>query len=893
MKNLRSIVTALLFPFITFAQGTVYLVLGSDTAIWDGLDVNDYHTTLGLSLYDDPSMNAYKVMDPAFREQFKDSYGTTMKMTWWMMAGNMYRYSTNMNVPLPNTMTMYMMKKYHGDHVKQFGDELSLHYHTFTWTDYNKDGLYFWNQAKDFNECREDFDVTMAQYLLDENIFPVSFRSGWHYMDNHWQNYIDSMIPYSLHNDYPAVRTSINEPIDNVYDWSKASKEYVPFHPSLSNYQLPGGGKSWNTRSRYMAAFSQADMDSVFKKALNGADQTPCLWAHLPEADFPQNMKRIDSLAHVSAAKFPTVKFRYCTAVEAMQRWRKGTDTIPPAVTITEVPSGDNISFTITTDEDIFQKEPVVALKDLDEQYRLLHCSSTGPHQWTTTDVIPRSSVAKVGVAVTDTMGNVSTAFKNFIPDDLYFDNRDPSYSEIRGTWTTTAVRAWGTDSRQCTLAAGDTAIVHWQYDVQDSGLYNLFFQVPKMSNSVSVLHFRMYSNGAALDSVELSGPFTANAWTYISTIHLTQPGTTVVEMSAYEPDQAGKIVSADVLKFSAFVKDRKIYSATTDIYTDPISADDSTIYHLTIQNLGIKDLTVSGLYSVQNSVGISFPLPLVIPGMKQLSIPLTLYSNTIGDRNDTIVFVSDDPLQPVYRIAFHFSVQPYFRIVDNEDTLYYSESGPWSKSVAQEWGLTSRYALTGYGASAKFVTQVKRDGVYEIFEIVPTTVNAVSNALYTVRCGADSVGSITIDQNKGSGSWVSLGQYPIYSGKTAEVKVTDVGPSLSVVLRADAVKFQLRTPLGVRPGIDREVRTFALMQNYPNPFNPATTIQYSVPGEMAVSITLYDMLGRRITSLVNSVKPAGLYAVRFDGSALSSGMYIYQMRAGSYVQSKVMMILK
>ncbi len=893
MKFFIHVCTSLLLPIVLLAQGSVYLVLGSDTAIWDGLSVNKPHPILALELYTDPSLNTYKVMDPAFRDQFKDSYGRTMKMTWWMMAGNMYRFSTNTNVPLPNVMTMYLMKKYHGNNIKRFGDELSLHYHTFAWTDYNNDGQYFWNQAKNFNECKEDFNVTMAQYLLEENIFPASFRTGWHYMDNDWQNYIDNIIPYSMHNDYPAVRATTVEPIDNVFDWSKASKEFVPFHPSLTNYQLPGDGKSWNTRSKYMANFKQADMDSLFSKAKNGVDQLACLWAHLPEKDFPQNMKRIDSLAHISAAKYPAVKFLYCSAVEAMQRWRKGNDTIAPVITMDEVVLGDNVTFTIHTNEEIFQSEPFVAMKTVNEDYSIIHCTKSGQDQWTTASSILRSDIAKIGVAVTDTLGNVATLFKNFIPDDVYLDNLDSSYNELRGSWTTNSIRAWGTDSRQCTVTANDTASVQWNYTSHDSGMVNLFVQFPAIQNQVTALHFRILSNGVIIDSVDMSGPLKSNEWRYITTAHVQQESTYAVQMLAYGADQAGKIISADVIKLSRLVKERKIYTSQTDVYTDPVSEDDSTVVMLTVENRGIHDLTISSIYALNGEVGITTPAPLVIQGMKKYSIPLTLYFNTIGDRIDTIVFVSNDPQNPKYNVAMHFSILPYFRIVDNDDSVGYSEFGPLAKSVAQVWGASSRYALSGKGASARFTTTVKRNGLYQISEIVPTTVNAVTNALYIVRHGADTLGRVTIDQNKGSGNWVSIGQYNLTTAAPVEVKVIDNGPSSNLVLRADAVRVQLLTPSLVQSSLQHGINTFALEQNYPNPFNPSTTIRYTLPNEMFVSISVYDMLGRNIRSIVNEEQRSGSHTVQFDGTGLSSGMYIYRIRAGTFSQSKVMMLLK
>ena len=200
--------------------GKVYLVIGSDTAIWDGMNTSQYHCYYDQSLYTDPVNNASIVMNPSFRQNMIDSYGQPIKLTWWMMAGNIFRYATNSNIPVQNTMTLYLMKKYHDKNIILNGDELSLHYHTFHWSDYDMDGKFYWNQSKTFLECLEDFKFTLAQFLLEEELFPVSFRSGWHYMDNDWQNYLDQYIlPYSMHNDFPAKRLEDTEPIDNIFDW--------------------------------------------------------------------------------------------------------------------------------------------------------------------------------------------------------------------------------------------------------------------------------------------------------------------------------------------------------------------------------------------------------------------------------------------------------------------------------------------------------------------------------------------------------------------------------------------------------------------------------------------------------------------------------------------------
>ncbi len=96
-------------------------------------------------------------------------------------------------------------------------------------------------------------------------------------------------------------------------------------------------------------------------------------------------------------------------------------------------------------------------------------------------------------------------------------------------------------------------------------------------------------------------------------------------------------------------------------------------------------------------------------------------------------------------------------------------------------------------------------------------------------------------------------------------------------------------------------VENFNLFQNYPNPFNPSTTIKYSVPNVIAsgtkqsqfVSLKVYDVLGNEVAALVNEEKSAGTYKIEFDGSALPSGIYFYQLQAGSLVETKKMVLLK
>jgi predicted extracellular nuclease len=86
---------------------------------------------------------------------------------------------------------------------------------------------------------------------------------------------------------------------------------------------------------------------------------------------------------------------------------------------------------------------------------------------------------------------------------------------------------------------------------------------------------------------------------------------------------------------------------------------------------------------------------------------------------------------------------------------------------------------------------------------------------------------------------------------------------------------------------------SYALAQNYPNPFNPSTTIRYALPAEQFVTLKVYNVIGQEVATIINGVQTAGIYSAQFDASHLSTGMYIYRLTAGNFVQTKKMMLVK
>lgn len=102
---------------------------------------------------------------------------------------------------------------------------------------------------------------------------------------------------------------------------------------------------------------------------------------------------------------------------------------------------------------------------------------------------------------------------------------------------------------------------------------------------------------------------------------------------------------------------------------------------------------------------------------------------------------------------------------------------------------------------------------------------------------------------------------------------------------------FTIREPNSVK--LSNSTLDFELTQNYPNPFNPSTKIKYQIPELSFVTIKVYDVLGKEVTTLINEEKPAGSYEVEFDASRLPSGVYFYRLQAGSFIETKKMILLR
>lgn len=115
-----------------------------------------------------------------------------------------------------------------------------------------------------------------------------------------------------------------------------------------------------------------------------------------------------------------------------------------------------------------------------------------------------------------------------------------------------------------------------------------------------------------------------------------------------------------------------------------------------------------------------------------------------------------------------------------------------------------------------------------------------------------------------------------------------------------EAFKNNFPVVIGIKDNMNFQPDEFILFQNYPNPFNPVTKIKFSVPVvetfqgiSLPLTIKVYDILGKEISTLINQEMKSGVYEVEFDGSQVPSGVYFYQLRTENFVQTKKMILLK
>ncbi|MCS6988881.1 MAG: T9SS type A sorting domain-containing protein [Chloroherpetonaceae bacterium] len=178
------------------------------------------------------------------------------------------------------------------------------------------------------------------------------------------------------------------------------------------------------------------------------------------------------------------------------------------------------------------------------------------------------------------------------------------------------------------------------------------------------------------------------------------------------------------------------------------------------------------------------------------------------------------------------------------------------------------------------FAAQLTQDGVWLSWR----TASELNNAGFNVERKMGNADWTTIGFVRGNGTTTQAQSYS-FLDRTASGKVQ---------YRLKQVdfdgRFEYSNVIEVDAGLPKR---FVLEQNYPNPFNPSTTIAYQLPVASDVKLEVFDMLGKKVATLVSGRQEAGAHSANFNASALSSGIYFYRLQAGGFAETKKMTLAK
>jgi hypothetical protein len=208
--------------------------------------------------------------------------------------------------------------------------------------------------------------------------------------------------------------------------------------------------------------------------------------------------------------------------------------------------------------------------------------------------------------------------------------------------------------------------------------------------------------------------------------------------------------------------------------------------------------------------------------------------------------------------------------------------------------------SLPAFLISGQFAVSERFGSLTGYFKFTPIDANQLFSVVIFMSKGANFIGAGVFETFQPTSSYTQF-VVPIQysSGETPDsayiqIAVSDSSGAGTGGIDAFAVidDLSLGGPTGVNDN-QLNINSFNLQQNYPNPFNPSTTIYFSIPTEEFVNLKVFNALGQEVANLVNEEKPAGSYSVPFDASTLTSGIYFYKISAGSFAETKKMILMK
>ncbi len=197
-------------------------------------------------------------------------------------------------------------------------------------------------------------------------------------------------------------------------------------------------------------------------------------------------------------------------------------------------------------------------------------------------------------------------------------------------------------------------------------------------------------------------------------------------------------------------------------------------------------------------------------------------------------------------------------------------------------------FLVTSPNTNVTWNTPYPQTVTWNVANTNAATVNCATVDILLSTDGGNTFPTVLVSGTANDGSQqVTL---PNVNSTTARIKVKAVG---NIFFDISNTNFTMSTATGIGNNTTAPL-TFSLSQNYPNPFNPTTMINFTIPKLANVTLKVYDLKGQLVASLINGeLKTEGNYTYEFDGSSLASGMYFYKIEAGSFSETRKMILMK
>jgi hypothetical protein len=360
---------------------------------------------------------------------------------------------------------------------------------------------------------------------------------------------------------------------------------------------------------------------------------------------------------------------------------------------------------------------------------------------------------------------------------------------------------------------------------------------------------------------------------------------------------QCGSTGSGLYVRNNVLANIRRVWSVGGCPFT-PYAGGDGSIYNFGI-DVAPQLLAPDYLYYKfeDNPTATSTP-NCAFPGVGTVTAPFTNVTLTPGGQFDSCITgagISNGGITTGWNCNFgsgSWTISMWLEATTTTFGYIFGDAGSGSFRCFNN-GAAGTNAITLRGTG---ITNVNVPG----FSTGPVVVHFVyDSATSDIKVYKDGVLSLTVPQtplNIAMGTGFKVGGYStsaVFTGKLDEFRIYNRALDSNEIAATWNTDIACATVTGVKNGQNIIPGTYNLFQNYPNPFNPVTQISFALPVAGNVNLVVFDILGREIATLVNGFTKAGTHSVEFNASNLASGVYLYRINAGDYVETKKMMLIK